>query len=243
MRARIRIQFTLALGTLALLLLGSVNVSFASPKGGHDEHAHASEHDTHAPAPPAPINTFDRGYSDKDDHGGPYEDGDHHMAPPLLLALANFFLFAALLYWKAGPVIRKYFANRHETIRTALDESARLHSEAKAKLEQCEKRVAKVDNEIEKLINEIRADALTERRQLLEEAKKRADDITRSAQEQVEAEISRARIELEREVITTAISAAEKIINEKVTSVDQGTLVTGFIAELKQPKAVDEDRS
>jgi F-type H+-transporting ATPase subunit b len=206
----------------------------AAAAHGESGHGEAAAHGGHeAPRGAPPVNWTDFGYKDKDVHGGKLDKGDEPMAPPLVLALLNFAIFAGILYWKAGPALSKYLANRHETIKNALEEAAKLQEEAKEKLKEYSERIADADSEVNELIEQIRKDAEAERERIVADAEAQAERMRKEAEARIESEFIRARRELEREVVAKAMALAEQQLRDTTTQVDQTTLVTGFISDLK----------
>ena len=203
----------------------------AAASDGHasDGHGHGADHGLHAPPP---LNWFGWDFKTKDTHGGTLEKGEEHMGPPVLFALINFGLFVGLLVWKAGPGISSWLESRHTGIKDALAEAAILREQAAGKLDEYNKRIADVNDDVEKLMVDIRAEAELEKTKVLEAAGKQAAALKRAADERIEAEIARAKTELQREVITAAASAAERALREKTTPADHRALVAGFITDL-----------
>ena len=194
--------------------------------GGVHESAHGEQHG------PAPVNWVDFGYGDKDAHGGELEMGDVPMPPPLVLALFNFAVFAGLLIWKGGPALSAYFKNKHETIKSSLEEGARLRSEAAAKLEEYGQRIKDVDAEVAALTAQFRAEAAAERERVLADAKLQAERTRKEAAARIEAEIAAARRQLQREVVAAATAAAETLLRERASTTDQSQLVENFLARI-----------
>jgi F-type H+-transporting ATPase subunit b len=231
---------------VSLLLLGGLLlwVTPASATGDHsaDSHAEAGGHgEGHHAAPHAPtVNWTDLGFADKDEAGGTLDKGDTPMAPPLLFALLNFGVFAGILYWKAGPALSKYLANRHESIKNALEEAAKLQEEAKDKLKEYSARIADADAEVNTLIEQIRKDAEEERTKLVSDAERQAERMKKDAEARIESEFLAARRELEREVVAKAVEVAEKILSEKASAGDQAKLFTNYISDLKKSQSPTE---
>lgn len=208
----------------------------AATHGAGADHAaeggHGGGHGAGAPT----INWTDLGYGDKNEAGEPLkEKGGTPMAPPLLFALFNFAVFAGILYWKAGPALSKYLANRHEQIKDALEEGAKLQEEAKEKLKEYSARIADADAEVNSLIAQIKKDAEAEREKLIDDAKQQAERMKADAEARIESEFIAARRELEREVVAKAVEVASKMLTEKSSSADQGKLFSAFITDLKSP--------
>jgi F-type H+-transporting ATPase subunit b len=200
----------------------------ASP--GSHKPAEAQEH--HVLTNPI-QNFFNFSYAGKDDHGGTYEEGDHKMPPPFGMALIN---FAALIFIVGkffAPGIAKMTRERHEQIGKDLAEGARLRDEAKRKLDDYNARLANMDREIDELVRSIRSEAEAERKRIVDEAEARAIRMQKDAESQIQAEMQRVRIELEREAVLQAIAAAEKILREQTTDADQKKLVDKFVNGLE----------
>jgi len=178
----------------------------------------------------------------KDEFGGEFGDGkmvddktgvivheEEPMSPPFVLLLANFALLLVILAKYGAPAARKVAQDRHDQIKSALDEAAKLRDEAAKKLEDFETRIKDVDAEIQKLVDGIRADAEADKKRILEQAETQAAHMKRDAELRIAAEIELARVELAREVSNAASKATEKILRDKTTPDDQSKLVSTFI--------------
>ena len=216
--------------------------------GGHGGHGDPTKHFNWA------GNWFS--YSKKDVYGGPLGDGKmvdhdgnvvmHHdpktgqmvpaeeegMSPPFLFMLLNFGLLLLILAKYGGPAARKLAQERHDQIKTALDEAAKLRDQAQQKLTEYETRIKDVDAEVKKLVDGIRADAEADKARILEAATKQAAQMKREAEQRIAAEIELARAQLQREVAIAASGATEKLLRDKMTSDDQTKLVTTFIGNV-----------
>jgi F-type H+-transporting ATPase subunit b len=221
--------------------------------GGHGEHeGHtAGGHGEHRAGPPLPINWY-QWHAGKDVKGGELTNTEQPMPPGLVFALVNFAIFLGLLVKFAGPKLAGYLRSRHDTVKGALEEAARLRAEARAKLDEYNQRIAAVDAEVNKLMAEIRAEAEAEREMILAQARSQTEAMKKDAQRRIEAEIARARLVLEREVAAAAVAAAETILRERTTTDDQERMFGNFVDTLlagpagAQPEAaskVDEEWS
>lgn len=192
-------------------------------------------------------------YKKKDVYGGPLGDGkmvdphtgqpviDHHtgqpaeeepMSAPFVFMLLNFGLLLIILAKFGGPVARKLAQERHDQIKTALDEAAKLREQAAQKLAEYETRIKDVDLEVKKLVDGIRADAEADKKRILEAAAAQAATMKRDAELRIAAEIEYARKALQKEVSVAAAGATEKLLKEKVTGDDQTKLVSTFITNV-----------
>ncbi len=193
-------------------------------------------------------------YSKKDVYGGKFGDGqmtdphtgqpviDSHsgkpaeeepMSAPFVFMLLNFGILLLILAKFGGPVARKMAQDRHDQIKTALDDAAKLREQAAQKLAEYETRIKDVDAEVKKLVDGIRADAEADKKRILEAAAAQAVQMKRDAELRIAAEIELARTQLTREVSAAAAGATEKLLKEKVTGDDQNKLVNTFITNVQ----------
>ena len=197
------------------------------------------------------FNFFDFSYGHKDEFGGPLGDGkmeekdgqgnvvhvvheEEPMSAPFVLMLVNFGLLLILLAKYGWPVAGKLAADRHDQIKTALDDAARLREQAKTKLAEYETRIAGVDGEIKKLVDGIRADADADKARILKAAETQAAIMKRDAELRIAAEIELARATLTREITAASAAATEKLLRTNVTTTDQSNLVGKFISNLEK---------
>jgi len=191
-----------------------------------------------------PGHVFD--YRGKDEFGGPYGDGkmvdpatghevheEEPASPPFLFVLINFAVLLGILAKWGWPAAQTVAKDRHELIKTALDDAARLRKQAADKLTEYESRLKAADAEIAQLIQGMRADAENDRRAILAAAELQAAQMKRDAELRIAAEIEQARAKLTREVTAAAAAATETLLREKVTAGDQQRLVAGFISDVE----------
>ena len=187
-------------------------------------------------------------YSGKDEYGGTFGDGvettpdgktlgeEEPMSPPFIFLLVNFALLLVILGKYGAPAARKLAQERHDQIKTALDDAAKLRDQASAKLAELQKKVQGVDAEIKQLVDGIRADAEADKARILEAAATQAAQMKRDAEQRIAAEIDLARHQLTKEVSAAAANATEKLLRDKATPDDQRTLVGNFITSVESPQ-------
>lgn len=154
----------------------------------------------------------------------------------LVVQIINFgIVFLVLSAWVYKPLVAM-LDKRRETIAKSL-EDARIATEARTNAEK----------EAEKLLNEARAKAATEARELTVRAEQQAKEI-RTAAEAVaakarenalaEVEQERARIlsDLRGQVAALAVAAAQKLIGEALDAKKQRALIDEFFSGVKEGK-------
>jgi F-type H+-transporting ATPase subunit b len=224
---------------------GETGATGATAGAAHGGHIDPSRH----------FNFADMSWKGKDELDGKFGDGvmvDQHTgtvvreeepkSAPFIFMVLNFVLLLVLLAWKGGPVASKLAAERHDQIKSALDESAKLRKQAADRLAEYESRLKEADAEIKKMVEGIRIDAEADKKRILEAAEKQAAQMKRDAELRIAAEIDLARTALTREVTAAATAATEQLLRDKVTPGDQQQLVAGFISDLQGGKPSREVR-
>jgi F-type H+-transporting ATPase subunit b len=193
-------------------------------------------------------------YRGKDALGGPLGDGkmtdpatgqvvpeEEPASPPFVFMLINFAILLGILAKWGAPLARKTARERHDLIKTALDEAARLRQQAADKLADYEARLKAADTEIKELVEGMRADAKKEADRIRAAAEAQAAQMARDAEQRIAAEIELARAQLTREVTAAAAAATEKLLRDKLTAGDQQKLVAGFITDIRDVQGAGPD--
>jgi F-type H+-transporting ATPase subunit b len=99
---------------------------------------------------------------------------------------------------------------------------------------QYEQRLASVEEEIRGKITEAIKDGQRMREEILADSRTKADSILTKAQEEIRREQEKAMVQLKTTVADLAISAAGKLIEEKLDPAKHRQLVTRFIDNLDE---------
>ena len=196
------------------------------------------------------FNFWNVHYAGKDEYGQNFGDGyeitpdgkkldeEEPMSPPFIFLLLNFALLLIILGKYGAPVARKLAEDRHDQIKNAIDEAAKLRDQAAAKLAELQKKVEGLDAEIKKLVDGIRTDAEAHKARIHEAGAVQSAQMKRDAELRIAAEIDLARHQLAKEVSAAAANATEKLLREKATPEDHRKLVGSFITSVEtQPGA------
>jgi F-type H+-transporting ATPase subunit b len=167
-----------------------------------------------------------------DEHGNAVPGEEEPMSPPFIYMVLNFVLLLLILMKWGGPAAKKASVDRHDQIKTALDEAAKLREQAANKLGELEAKLKSTDAEIKKLVDGMRADAEADKARILENAERQAAAMKKDAEARIAAEIEMARTQLTREVTIAATKATEELLKKKMVPGDQQKLVSSFISEL-----------
>jgi F-type H+-transporting ATPase subunit b len=188
------------------------------------EHAEAAEHHGEGD-PTADFNFTNFKWGEKNAEG-------ESTPPPFVLLVGNFVLMLLILAYFGRPAARKLAEQRHDEIKSALDEAGKLRDEAKQKLAEYEGRIKSLDSDIQKLVDGIRADADADKARIVAQAEAQAAQLKRDAELRIAAEIELARAELRREVSVAAAAATEKLLRDKTTADDHQRLVQTFLGSV-----------
>lgn len=209
---------------------------------GKDTHGEGEEHED----PSRHFNFFGMDYRGKDEVGGKFGDGknfnektgerlpgeEEPMSAPFIFMVLNFVILMGILLWKLRPAGHQVARERHDQIKSALDEAAKLRQQAADKLAEYEKRLSAADSEIKAMVEGMRKDAEADKARILDNAAKASAQMKRDAEARIAAEIELARAQLTREVTAAAAAATEKLLREKMGADDQNKLVSKFISEV-----------
>jgi F-type H+-transporting ATPase subunit b len=202
-------------------------LAWAEQQAKHQEHAAPAAHESggseskagsHDEAPP-PINWTQFGGS----------------TPPFLAMLINFGILAAGYYLLGRKPIAAGLQNRRDTITKEIDEAQRMRREA-------EERAKRYQAQLDTLQQEMRTarDALVrageaERDRLIREADAKAERMRKDAEFLVAQEIKQVRQDLLRDAVEVALTAAEELLKQRITSADQERLAEEYLADLGAP--------
>ncbi|MES2503575.1 MAG: ATP synthase F0 subunit B [Myxococcota bacterium] len=136
--------------------------------------------------------------------GSAYQDN-----PAIGWMLVTFFIFLGFLWHFAKKPVATYLQNRSDEIRLAIEEGRRARLDAEAKLQECERRLLELDNEIARMKSDFLTQGELERNRLKLEAEQIALQIQKDSQQTLKAEVTRALHELKQEIAAKILTAAE----------------------------------
>ena len=141
-------------------------------------------------------------------------------------------LIAALVYFARKPV-QSYLATRRDTIAKNIASSEQLLKDAERKLGEWNDRAARLDADVEAILESTRKSAETEKSRILVDAEATAARIRQNATGVVERELRAAREGLREEAAELAVSLAGKLLREQVNAADRDRLADEFIAKIE----------
>jgi F-type H+-transporting ATPase subunit b len=166
------------------------------------------------------------------------EGGEQHEAEQEESPLATAFrwgnailLFGGLAFLLRKPA-REFFENRKKQIASGLERAKEAETEANARMDEIEQRLASLSADISALRSEAEREAATERDKILADAKRevaRIVDLSRQEIERVGRTIER---EIKEKVADSVVDRAGRTLQTQMTEDDQKRVVVRFIKKL-----------
>lgn len=147
--------------------------------------------------------------------------------------LINFLILVGAL----GKFLYKPFLelmdNRKQSIQDALDNAEMTNRRADEKMQNYNKRIARVEEEGREIIREAKQKADMQAAAIIEDANSKAADIILKAEQSIEREKEKAMEEMRQEIAALAILVAEKIVEQEIQRVGQEAIVDEVIKQAR----------
>ncbi len=147
--------------------------------------------------------------------------------------LINFLILVGAL----GKFLYKPFLelmdNRKQSIQDALDNAEMTNRRADEKMQNYNKRIARVEEEGREIIREAKQKADMQAAAIIEDANSKATDIILKAEQSIEREKEKAMEEMRQEIAALAILVAEKIVEQEIQRVGQEAIVDEVIKQAR----------
>lgn len=146
-----------------------------------------------------------------------------------MITFAVFVLFTMKIVW---PMIQNIMEERKKKILDGLDAAKKGHE----KLKKAEEKSQLHISEAKEKYNTIVATAKKQADKILEDARSGAlserDEIIISGHKQIEQELNKVKIELQKQMAELIITGAEKILDKSITAKDHIDILNKFIKKL-----------
>ena len=150
----------------------------------------------------------------------------------LMFFVINFALFVGVIVYFAGPPIRKFFADRAGTIRTALSRASSALAEAEDLANKAAARMAALSAELKKLTDELEQETAFQVGKVADLAKSTAERIRRDTEMSSSALSEAAKRRVRAQLAESAATLASDLIGRNFQPSDQGRLIDGFMDKL-----------
>jgi len=160
---------------------------------------------------------------------------DQHHVPTIgevVLPAINFITYAAVLYYFALPLIRNLLRTRRDEVVATVAQASAKKQQAERLVNEYRAKVARVEEEVQAIQAERRADAEREKAKTLSEAETTAAKIREDARFLAEREVTMARETLRKELADQAEATARELVQKNISAADQGRLAQEFIRQI-----------
>jgi F-type H+-transporting ATPase subunit b len=144
----------------------------------------------------------------------------------------NFSVLAIALFLLLRKPLSQALGARIEGIKNQLSELEEKKKAAEKELADYNERLALLDKEAEKIIEEYIKQGNEAKARILKEAEAASAKLEEQARRNIENEFKQAKSKLQQEVMEKAIEKAEELIKNKITSEDQDKLVNEYLEKV-----------
>ena len=150
----------------------------------------------------------------------------------ILVSLLNLVVLFLLVKHFLFKPVRRVFAERQAAIDHQYAAAKEAEDTAIAHREAWQEKLKSADAQADAIINDATTVAKHRAGQIVEEATERADSIVREAKSEAELERKKAQEGIRREIVDTATSLAEKMLEREVNAEDHRGLIDAFIGQV-----------
>jgi len=129
----------------------------------------------------------------------------------------NFGILVWFLYWVAAKKIKEFFVDRRHNIKCTIEEKLAEKEETEKKFKEYSLRLDKATEEIKNIFEMIKAQGMTEKEKIIEDAKKAAAKMIEDTQARMEQELKAARNQLRAEAAALSVAMAEDLLKKNIT--------------------------
>ena len=137
-------------------------------------------------------------------------------------------LLVALIFILRKP-LSQALSSRIKTIKEQLESLETQKAEAEKKLAQYNDKLSELESEAEKIIQGYIQQGNEARAKILKEAESTAEKLQLQAKRNIEHEFSKARQELQQEVVEKSLLQAEEMLKKTISDRDQDKLVNEYL--------------
>lgn len=157
--------------------------------------------------------------------------GEHHEPRwgDFAWRIVNLILFCAILWYFTGGLIKRFFKNRKQAIEDTLKDLEKRREEAKAKLAEVEKRIANLEEERKAILEESRAQAERLKKGIVDDAHRQASQIVDQAKRTAENESQAMLAQVRSTMADEIVDAASKALQNRLSPEDHDKLINNAL--------------
>ncbi|MGE0764619.1 MAG: ATP synthase F0 subunit B [Bdellovibrionales bacterium] len=164
--------------------------------------------------------------------------GEHHGAEVIpwstIAAQAfNFFLLVAILAWVSRKAVSQMFTERKKTYLDLVQRADAAKNEAEKNRREIAGRLQKLEDTAQESLVQAKSQAQEMQQRIMAEARELANKAKEEAERAARFELERAKQELREEVLGSAVEAARKALQDKVSGAEQKKLQSEFVEKIQ----------
>ncbi len=140
------------------------------------------------------------------------------------------FLFVKKFLWTS---VTNFLDARSAAMQQDLKASAEARSEAEADREAARAEVRQARETSRKILERVKDESEALRTSIVSQAKKEAELKVEAAEREIEAQKKQAHNEMVHEMVSVAMAAAEKLMNEKADAQDDAKIIEEYVRKVK----------
>ena len=146
---------------------------------------------------------------------------------------ATLIIFLCIKKWLWKPV-KNILAKRADAMQASLDSAFEQNEEARVNLEASRKELNDAKESSREIIDAARQEAVNLKNEIVSDAKRQAQAKLDQADEKIARAKADAQSDLRDEMVSVAMAAVSKLLDEKATSKDDEEAIDKYIKEVKK---------
>ena len=146
---------------------------------------------------------------------------------------ATLIIFLCIKKWLWKPV-KNILAKRADAMQASLDSAFEQNEEARVNLEASRKELNDAKESSREIIDAARQEAVNVKNEIVSDAKRQAQAKLDQADEKIARAKADAQSDLHDEMVSVAMAAVSKLLDEKATSKDDEEAIDKYIKEVKK---------
>ncbi|MFO7569808.1 MAG: ATP synthase F0 subunit B [Smithellaceae bacterium] len=141
----------------------------------------------------------------------------------------NFGVLMGALIWLLAPKVKSFFVDRRSDIKESLESATNQKNEAEKQYREYSEKIDKASAEIDGIFEMIKAQGVSEKQKIVDDAKKVAAKMKDDAQARIEQELKKASVQLRQEAVHLSVQMAEEILKRNITVQDHDLMVKEYM--------------
>lgn len=140
-------------------------------------------------------------------------------------------LMIILIKFLKQPLVNA-LAARRQGIADQFEGLNERRAEVEKNYQKCEARLGQIDQEVNRIIENAKAQGETEKERIIEDANRAAEDIKRKAEMSIQFEMSASRQKLQNDMAEATAKMAEALIRKNLQESDQNKIVEDYLEKV-----------